>query len=497
MLRSNPLGSFDVNQVLEVDNALSEFYYTSFYRPLLAASFFVGIISSAALVCIAWLWTQIRCSQRRTCAMLLSIAIILSLVALLCIWAYNLQAQFALINNGGLFQPSESSDPNVYSSSNFIQFLNYREIFMDIPTHATETVLFGVATSLLVPMIYVVHRKRQSGLGLMGITIPILCVVMYLSAMGYWILGAVFTADQISSAGVSGGLLSATPDAPGSGASLRLKTTLSSTFFSLNLVLSDVVVFWRMWVVWNKSRAILVMASIFVLATTALCIANVIVQQAVFVDPDRADTLATTWGSLALTFGANALGLAALFTSLASNVTATALIGLKAWLHRRRLTDQMAGFKRLTVAERVLVLLIESGALYICIWIFYSTTVLRPDLYIKDYTIDFSNSWNPPAQAYIQICVPQLTAIYPMLILILVALDRTLCEHQFTYNHDESIAQDSSLRQVTINFDVDVERSGDSTSVSEKDDSKKKLGVTGKDRDSAKAVSCRPISVTQ
>ena len=42
MFSSDELSSLNVSQVLAVDNVLSEFYYTSFYRPSLAMSFFVG-----------------------------------------------------------------------------------------------------------------------------------------------------------------------------------------------------------------------------------------------------------------------------------------------------------------------------------------------------------------------------------------------------------------------------------------------------------------------
>ena len=72
----------------------------------------------------------------------------------------------------------------------------------------------------------------------MGLTIPILCVVMYLSALGYWIIGAVNTAEGVSSATSEGGLLSAVPGAT----SLRAKVALSLTFFSLNVrILAEVL----------------------------------------------------------------------------------------------------------------------------------------------------------------------------------------------------------------------------------------------------------------
>ena len=105
-----------------------------------------------------------------------------------------------------------------------------------------------------------------------------------------------------------------------------------------------------MWIIWSKRRSLLVLSGTLVAATVgnelssdttistttqriilALCVANVVVEQAIFVDPNWARTLSTTRGSLSLTFGTNALALAALFTSLSSNVIATALIGLKAW----------------------------------------------------------------------------------------------------------------------------------------------------------------------
>ncbi|VDB92099.1 unnamed protein product [Peniophora sp. CBMAI 1063] len=447
--------SLNTSQILDVDNALSDFYYASFYRTMLAMSFFMGVFLSITLVGIAWSWTHIQDPKRRRRATIVLSATGLLVVALLCIWVTDLQAQFALISNGGLFlPPGQISDPGINSIS-LVRYLTYREVSINIPVHTMQTTLLGVSTTLTFLMVYVVHLQRQSGLGLVGVTIPTLCVAMYLSAMGYWIVGTVFTARQISYAASDGNFLSASPSSP---MSLRVDVTLSSTFFSLNVILSDVVVFWRMWVVWSKRRILLVVSAVFVLATTVLCIGNIFVEQAIFTSPDWVRALSTSRDSLELSFGANAFGLAALFTSLSSNVLATALIGIKTWQHRRLVMSNIVGHKRRTVAERVLVLLVESGALYIGIWVFYSTTILVPKLSAPDgYQLAFSSHWTPPAEGFIQSSVPQLTVIYPMIILILVALDKTRSDHHFAYN--APTPRDPSLQAVVVSFDVAVERS--------------------------------------
>jgi hypothetical protein len=84
-------------------------------------------------------------------------------------------------------------------------------------------------------------------------------------------------------------------------------------------------------------------------------------------------------------------GIAALSLSVASNTFATSLIGYKAWYvcvslnlssdndlplntirvrrHHKRIGPQLWIGSRRTMAERVMTLLVESGGLYVCVWV--------------------------------------------------------------------------------------------------------------------------------
>ena len=84
------------------------------------------------------------------------------------------------------------------------------------------------------------YSKRKSGLGLVGLITPALCIMMYLSGMAYWIIGIIFTEKQISSAASTRSSLSSSQIAPQIEPytmPLRTQIAFSFTFFSINVSL--------------------------------------------------------------------------------------------------------------------------------------------------------------------------------------------------------------------------------------------------------------------
>ena len=93
--------------------------------------------------------------------------------------------------------------------------------------------------------------------------------------------------------------------------------------------MSDSIVLWRMCVVWERARFVLLLAVTLLVTTFGLNIANIV----------ETATLRTTSGvtfndndtETIPTYGETSVGLAAAIVSLAGNLCATALVGFKAW----------------------------------------------------------------------------------------------------------------------------------------------------------------------
>ena len=82
--------------------------------------------------------------------------------------------------------------------------------------------------------------------------------------------------------------------------------------------------------VWSNSRIVLAFAAVAALGTSALNIANLIWLSATQKDVFSA-SVSTTDTEVVPIYGLSHVSLAAAFISLASNVCATFLVGLKAW----------------------------------------------------------------------------------------------------------------------------------------------------------------------
>ncbi|KAI0345314.1 hypothetical protein BDW22DRAFT_1019428 [Trametopsis cervina] len=154
------------------------------------------------------------------------------------------------------------------------------------------------------------------------------------------------------------------------------------------------VVMWRACALWNWSRSVLVVAGLFV------------VLPLIFACVDVATTQVPT--SESHSFQPNAFGFVALLLSLLSNIWATALIGYKAWKHRRVINMHVGEEGKESRVLRVLTLLVESGLLYSLIWALFIFTRI------------FNGGSFSHAAHIIAGIVPQLVGVYPSLIIILV-----------------------------------------------------------------------------
>ncbi|KAI1788216.1 hypothetical protein LXA43DRAFT_1084491 [Ganoderma leucocontextum] len=213
---------------------------------------------------------------------------------------------------------------------------------------------------------------------------------------------------------------------------LQSHTNTSDVVFSpvRQIVLSDVVVWWRVWVLWWDNRAVLVSGCVLLLATFATGIV---------------DTTFSCNAQGGFMYEGLLVGTMASALSLATSLAATVLIAHKAWVHRRCIKMHVANGPRNTLVEGVLTLLVESGALYCTLWVVVvvwqigestiddphlrSSVFFSPKFSGNHWHHDHGSSFWFVGGVLIEGCLVPLIAIYPTVIIVLVALNKSAVEN--------------------------------------------------------------------
>ncbi|TFK83151.1 hypothetical protein K466DRAFT_666045 [Polyporus arcularius HHB13444] len=198
---------------------------------------------------------------------------------------------------------------------------------------------------------------------------------------------------------------------------------------TVNVIIGDAIVWWRAWVLWKDHRLVLCTWVILLLATMMTGIIDTkdacMPEAALFsiTSPFAPDTSeVSTIGSL---FGADGWGIAAAMLSLLTNMVATLLIAYRAWEHRVLIMSHLKGCSTRSQVERTLALLVESGVLYCALWVIivvYQFVALKLGESAFAYGFYYVMGG----------CLIPLIGMYPTLIIILCALDKSL--HEKSHN---------------------------------------------------------------
>ncbi|KAK7447457.1 hypothetical protein VKT23_014166 [Stygiomarasmius scandens] len=177
----------------------------------------------------------------------------------------------------------------------------------------------------------------------------------------------------------------------------------SAVFGSLNYFFSDAVVVWRAWVLVNRQCRIVL--SILMIGSTA-ALASMIASDLPIPN--------SVFGSMAVTTTA------ILLPFLLTNVVATMMIGYKFWHHRQALRNSSQLPDNLIAeqisepqneVQKILLIIVESGFLYLILWTFA--------------LIAESGALGPYAMFIEKTFLPHLAAIYPLLVFLLVACQKS------------------------------------------------------------------------
>ncbi|KAI0044111.1 hypothetical protein FA95DRAFT_1597608 [Auriscalpium vulgare] len=174
----------------------------------------------------------------------------------------------------------------------------------------------------------------------------------------------------------------------------------------INFILGDGIVAWRAWVIWGKSRLVLALPVILIIAMCDTVIAEFVLT-AMYARADVQEL-----GAIVIL-----LHIVTIILSLGTNILMTCAIGYRAWTHSR----DAAMIPMRMYKDRVLwalVFLVESGALY-CV---------KGSVYIVlIFTARFSSA-GTDIFLLVEASVAQFTGIYPTLIIVICALQRSYCD---------------------------------------------------------------------
>jgi len=378
-------------------------------------------------------------------------------------WALGLR-QMGLLMSGLAINWSELLDTNDMSGDlssrtylyrvdgqvNILLATNY-----DLPSIA-ETVLLGVSSTLFLIALNAFQRSRTQ-FNTRSAVIPCCACLMFIIAVVHWCIEIYLLGTQVCFA-YSGVLnTSACPSFWQSDFTSTIPLTLLS-LLSLNVLLSDAVVLWRVYTAWDRRRWVLVLCCILSLCTLTLTIA--------YMANVNIDSLVLATGSVVIAdlpnpgFDGSKLGIAILSSSLFSNICATVLVAFKAWRYRKEIGNRLQNIStRRTMVERVFALLLESGLVYSFIWASY---IISNTTHILDSSIPgIPRSWEriASASAIFNSAMVQITSIYPTILVVLITFGRIQHQEQFTPDTTIIHARQPSRRQVVITVDIDVELS--------------------------------------
>ncbi|VDC03301.1 unnamed protein product [Peniophora sp. CBMAI 1063] len=451
------LPDLNVTQQAQVLEVLFKSTASSAAPPFIFESFMLGSICTYIPLGLYTLWIKSTFKTRVPYMLMLCVALSAAIVH----WTLSLRQLETTFTGSPLeisltledLETDVANEPSYNFGDREIsgRYALYQIVWGYLLPLVVETTLFGFASGLYAITAYVnfwqYRSERQSRTSLL---IPGLASLMYAMSLTHWaIFLQCYTLQSHGVAAIVDGELP-TNDVYTLGVALL-------ALLSFNTVISDSIVLWRMCVVWDRARPMLVMSAILLVTTLGLNIANIVGEAHGSVGGAIIYNYADT--ELVPTYGQSFIGLATVFISMASNLFATTLVGIKFWLHRTRVSKYLrSSYNGRTLVERLLELLLESGVVYSVIWTLYCIGFFRK---ITSQTIVGPATDDPrtaiTAVTYLDAAMAQITSIYPLIVFILVAIDKLHHKRALEVQHNVNGPKERRP-PVSLTPGIDVER---------------------------------------
>ncbi|KAJ7589523.1 hypothetical protein C8J56DRAFT_889067 [Mycena floridula] len=222
---------------------------------------------------------------------------------------------------------------------------------------------------------------------------------------------------------------------PDVGSLIHSLSLVINIFLRLNYLISDSIVVWRAWILWTNH--------VWVHGLLSLCLI----------------------GSLEVLFGkAKAAGstqsLILTLPLFLTNFIATVLMECKVWQYRVEIKRNLEIGKKTTKVEKILILLTESGAIYCMLWMSYYLKKMIHTSFLCFKIVTLVINATKPGDSLASITVtallPELTILYPTIMILLVALEKVNLESTVTAPPFSQSIQFASIHRLTTGTGSDV-----------------------------------------
>ncbi|KAI9439104.1 hypothetical protein H4582DRAFT_2075759 [Lactarius indigo] len=193
---------------------------------------------------------------------------------------------------------------------------------------------------------------------------------------------------------------------------LNVVFAVESTITRLMYILSDIVCAWRAVVLWNRDKRVIAILLLLILGTAAIGgyeLGSLV--------PDFKYAMPYYYNyRIGRTRDSGPQIMAG--PTLGTNIVSTGLIAWKAWQHRVSVRKHLGEGTGSVRVDRVFALLIESGFLYCCAWIIYTISAfgMISGFVVIEHILFF------------------ISGLYPTLIIILVAMQKSPVDYYSTHS---------------------------------------------------------------
>ncbi|EIM80791.1 uncharacterized protein STEHIDRAFT_162561 [Stereum hirsutum FP-91666 SS1] len=296
-----------------------------------------------------------------------------------------------------------------------------QEIASAVSTMVPESVLYGAYLIFMIFAAIILHAKRErTKAHIIMFSVSTIMFAMSTTLWTFDIINIVLPLHQMFSytdtqAAVAKNFSNIN----------ETKYFLGSIIFTLEFIMGDAVIAWRACAIWNMNkRIILFFGTMLSLSLTLTCVYVGCVG-------------VNDWDFLDRPASCQDMVTAAFFVSVASNLASTCMIGLKAW-HLRK--DMRASNKDgWSSAGKVVLLLVESGFIWLVIWLSQCFT------YLPVFTPSSGTAaWI--ANNVLNSVGNQIVGLYPAIVIVLVHHQYTIWDtSNISLNGDVSPNVDNSL----------------------------------------------------
>ncbi|KAJ8092312.1 hypothetical protein PM082_023915 [Marasmius tenuissimus] len=188
--------------------------------------------------------------------------------------------------------------------------------------------------------------------------------------------------------------------------------SVQEVFNPLEIIIGDSIVFWRVWVLCAGDKRLVLIPFLFLLGTIACslgflgCFAQ---NNWPVINPPTCNTLVVSAYSL----------------SLVTNVVCTVAIGFQVWLYNRDIKAYLTTYKQ-GRAEKILVILLESGIIYSLVWVVQLVVVHIPPAPTLSGKVFQQILKAANVQFVVGTCLCTHLAIYPTALIVVIYLQRSV-----------------------------------------------------------------------